>query len=220
MIGKNRVSDTDQVEDAVPVSAAMVPTIASRRNVNTTARGLLFSGLAILGGGLGVSIATATDDNDANVAASEAPATETVTVHVVTETVTETVQPSADDQSARSGVAAQGTTADNLEPTPAPERGSAQTPDKAQATVSSTTAATDMSATDESINKAAATAAASPDTYGRHAALTRGSTYQIAKGDTLANIAARAGVSTYQLARHNGIVNPDIIYSGNTIAIP
>lgn len=220
MVGKNRAVNTDQVEDAVPAGTTVAPTIASRRGVNTTARGLLFSGLAILGGGLGVSIATATDDNDANVAVSEAPATETVTVHVVTETVTETIQPSAGAQSARNGAAAQGATTDNLEPTPAPERGSAQTTDEAHTTVPSTTATTDTWATEESINKAAAAAAASPDTHGDGDVLTSGSTYQIAKGDTLANIAARAEVSTRELARHNGIVNPDIIYSGNTIVIP
>ena len=42
-------------------------------------------------------------------------------------------------------------------------------------------------------------------------------TYVVQPGDTLSQIATRLGASVDHLARANGIVNPDIIYSGQTL---
>lgn len=182
---------------AVAPTNAVTPTLASRKGVNNTARALLFGGLALMGGGLGVSTAVASGDgNDEVATTTAAPAPVTETVYVVTETVTETAQPAAGAAGSDEPV-----DAGNPEPTPAPERDSAQT--DSQAPVSTDAAAEHR-----------------PDTYGRHSQLARGSEYRISAGDTLAGIAARSGVSTYELAQHNGIVNPDIIYLGYTIKIP
>jgi polysaccharide biosynthesis protein PslG len=45
-------------------------------------------------------------------------------------------------------------------------------------------------------------------------------TYTIRPGENLFRIALRFGLSTRQLAEYNGIVNPSVIYAGQTIRIP
>src|SRR5690349_14488322 len=45
-------------------------------------------------------------------------------------------------------------------------------------------------------------------------------TYTIRPGENLFRIALRFGLSTRQLAEYNGIVNPAVIYAGQTIRIP
>ena len=44
-----------------------------------------------------------------------------------------------------------------------------------------------------------------------------GGTYTVGSGDTLSNIAAQLGVSVDHLVVQNGISNPDLIYSGQTL---
>ncbi len=44
--------------------------------------------------------------------------------------------------------------------------------------------------------------------------------YVVQFGDTLSRIAARFGVTTQALAQLNGIVNPDLVYFGQTLLIP
>jgi LysM repeat protein len=45
-------------------------------------------------------------------------------------------------------------------------------------------------------------------------------TYAIRPGDTLGEIAARYGTTSDTLARLNGLVNPNLIYPGDTLSIP
>ncbi len=45
-------------------------------------------------------------------------------------------------------------------------------------------------------------------------------TYVVQFGDTLSRIAARFGVTTQTLAQLNGIVNPDLVFFGQTLLIP
>lgn len=45
-------------------------------------------------------------------------------------------------------------------------------------------------------------------------------TYVVQRGDTLYRIALNHGLTTEQLARANNIVNPDVIYAGQTLVIP
>jgi len=44
--------------------------------------------------------------------------------------------------------------------------------------------------------------------------------YKVADGDTLSEIAARHGMTVEELARANGIVNPDLILSGQVLVVP
>lgn len=46
------------------------------------------------------------------------------------------------------------------------------------------------------------------------------STYVIKPGDTLFRIALNHGLTTQQLAQANGIINPEVIYAGQTLIIP
>ncbi len=45
-------------------------------------------------------------------------------------------------------------------------------------------------------------------------------TYTVHYGDTLAYLAWRVGVTIGELALHNGIGNPNLIYTGETITVP
>ena len=45
-------------------------------------------------------------------------------------------------------------------------------------------------------------------------------TYTVHYGDTLAYLAWRVGVTIGELALHNGIGNPNLIFSGETITVP
>ncbi len=45
-------------------------------------------------------------------------------------------------------------------------------------------------------------------------------TYTVRNGDTLAYLAWRVGVTIGELALHNGIGNPNLIFSGETITVP
>jgi LysM repeat protein len=49
---------------------------------------------------------------------------------------------------------------------------------------------------------------------------TGGTRYVIQQGDTLGRIARRYGVDPRVLARMNSIVNPNLIYAGQTLTIP
>ena len=44
--------------------------------------------------------------------------------------------------------------------------------------------------------------------------------YTVAQGDTLSEIAARHGMTVEELAQANGIVNPDLILSGQVLVVP
>ena len=41
--------------------------------------------------------------------------------------------------------------------------------------------------------------------------------YIVQPGDTLSQIAARSGTSTEHLAEHNGLADPDLLYSGQIL---
>jgi rare lipoprotein A len=55
------------------------------------------------------------------------------------------------------------------------------------------------------------------ENFSSGAQLEHGGTYMVQRGDTLAGIAAQLGTTVEYLAAANGIVNPDLIYSGQTI---
>ncbi len=52
------------------------------------------------------------------------------------------------------------------------------------------------------------------------AASAAGGTYTVRRGDTLARIAAANGTTIQALIQANGILNPDLIYTGQTLVIP
>jgi rare lipoprotein A len=53
--------------------------------------------------------------------------------------------------------------------------------------------------------------------YSSSAQLQPGGTYIVQQGDTLSGIAAQLGTTAEYLAAANGIANPDLVYSGQTI---
>jgi rare lipoprotein A len=55
------------------------------------------------------------------------------------------------------------------------------------------------------------------ETYASGAQVDYGGTYVVQRGDTLGGIAAQLGTTVEYLAAANGIANPDLIYSGQTL---
>ncbi len=55
------------------------------------------------------------------------------------------------------------------------------------------------------------------ETYSSDAQLDYGGAYEVQRGDTLAGVAAQLGTTVEYLAATNGIADPDLIYSGQTL---
>jgi rare lipoprotein A len=55
------------------------------------------------------------------------------------------------------------------------------------------------------------------ETYSSGAQLDYGGAYKVQRGDTLAGVAAQLGTTVEYLAATNGIADPDLIYSGQTL---